>query len=68
MVVSLLLVHNVAGLATKPDYQHGISLLHPLKYPANFKHFEYANPNAPKGGEIICVIPNAKVAAEKLGP
>ena len=52
MVVSLLLVHNVAGLATKPDYQHGISLLHPLKYPANFKHFEYANPNAPKGGEI----------------
>ncbi len=31
---------------------HGLSLYGPPKYPADFKHFEYVNPDAPKGGEI----------------
>src|SRR5262245_51326325 len=29
---------------------HGISAFGDLKYPADFRHFEYVNPNAPKGG------------------
>ncbi|MEL6677753.1 MAG: extracellular solute-binding protein [Pseudomonadota bacterium] len=29
---------------------HGISAFGDLKYPADFTHFEYANPDAPKGG------------------
>ena len=43
----------VAPAAREPAYQHGISLLHPLKYGADFQHFEYANPNAPKGGHLV---------------
>ena len=43
----------VAPAAREPAYQHGISLLHPLKYGADFEHFEYANPNAPKGGHLV---------------
>ncbi len=35
------------------DYKHGISLLHELKYPADFEHFEYANPYASKGGKLV---------------
>jgi microcin C transport system substrate-binding protein len=31
---------------------HGLSMYGDLKYPASFKHFAYANPAAPKGGEI----------------
>jgi len=31
---------------------YGISTFGDLKYPANFKHFDYVNPNAPKGGEM----------------
>lgn len=31
---------------------HGIALRSKLKYGAGFKHFEYVNPNAPKGGEV----------------
>jgi microcin C transport system substrate-binding protein len=32
---------------------HGISLYgDPLKYPADFKHFDYVNPDAPKGGFV----------------
>ena len=30
----------------------GLSLFGDLKYPPDFKNFEYANPNAPKGGTM----------------
>jgi microcin C transport system substrate-binding protein len=35
-----------AGVA----WRHGLSLFGDLKYPANFKQFDYVNANAPKGG------------------
>jgi len=31
-------------------WRHGLSLFGDLKYPAGFKHFDYVNPNAPRGG------------------
>lgn len=31
---------------------HGISTFGNLKYPADFEHLDYVNPDAPKGGEI----------------
>ena len=31
---------------------YSISLLGEPKYPADFKHFDYVNPDAPKGGEL----------------
>jgi microcin C transport system substrate-binding protein len=31
---------------------HGFAVLGALKYPGNFKHFDYVNPKAPKGGRI----------------
>lgn len=31
---------------------HGISLYGDMQYPPEFKHFEYVNPSAPKGGVI----------------
>ena len=46
-------VAPVAPVAEEPAYQHGISLLHELKYGADFEHFEYANPDAPKGGTLV---------------
>ena len=52
--VTAALVGLVAGAesppCTDPDYRHGISYLLPLKYDADFTHFEWANPNAPKAG------------------
>ncbi len=38
--------------ATGPDYLHGYAYLHELKYPPDFTHFDWANPEAPEGGEI----------------
>ena len=31
---------------------HGIAMHGELKYPENFPHFDYVNPNAPKGGTL----------------
>ena len=51
VVPAVLLVASMC-LAEQPSYQHGISLLHDLKYAADFNHFDYANPSAPKGGSL----------------
>jgi microcin C transport system substrate-binding protein len=34
------------------EWRHGLSLFGELKYPAGFKHFDYVNPQAPKGGTV----------------
>ncbi len=34
---------------------HAYSLWGDIKYPASFAHFDYVNPNAPKGGELVAV-------------
>jgi microcin C transport system substrate-binding protein len=34
---------------------HAYSLWGDVKYPAGFTHFDYVNPNAPKGGELVAV-------------
>ncbi|MBI3436553.1 MAG: ABC transporter substrate-binding protein, partial [Proteobacteria bacterium] len=36
--------------AAQAARSHGISAFGDLKYPADFSHFDYVNPNAPKGG------------------
>src|SRR5262245_27354120 len=36
--------------AAQETERHGMSAFGDLKYPAGFKHFDYVNPNAPKGG------------------
>jgi microcin C transport system substrate-binding protein len=33
-------------------WTHGLSLFGDVKYPAGFAHFDYVNPNAPKGGTV----------------
>jgi microcin C transport system substrate-binding protein len=38
--------------------RHGISAFGDLKYPADFKHFDYVNPAAPKGGVFSQIGPS----------
>jgi microcin C transport system substrate-binding protein len=35
-----------------PQWRNGFSLYGELKYPPGFKHFDYVNPQAPKGGAV----------------
>jgi microcin C transport system substrate-binding protein len=45
---------GIIGGARAEDrfWRHGISLFDDLKYPAEFVHFDYVNPQAPKGGTV----------------
>lgn len=54
---ALICLALVAGfvspsLAEESRPVHGLSLFGDLKYPASFKHFDYVNPAAPKGGQL----------------
>jgi microcin C transport system substrate-binding protein len=39
-----------ADATGEPAWRHGLSLFGDIKYPADFKRFDYVNPDAPKGG------------------
>ncbi|MBB4373181.1 microcin C transport system substrate-binding protein [Bradyrhizobium sp. cir1] len=39
-----------AQSASEPPWRHALSLFGKVKYPADFKRFDYVNPEAPKGG------------------
>jgi microcin C transport system substrate-binding protein len=39
-----------AQTASEPAWRHALSLFGDVKYPADFKRFDYVNPDAPKGG------------------
>jgi microcin C transport system substrate-binding protein len=39
-----------AHAQAEPAWRHGLSLFGDIKYPADFKRFDYVNPDAPKGG------------------
>ncbi|MCB1363884.1 MAG: ABC transporter substrate-binding protein [Rhodobacteraceae bacterium] len=54
-LMGLILLLACAGLARAEQdmiRSHGYSYFGDLKYPADFAHFDYVNPDAPKGGEI----------------
>ncbi len=53
--IALLVATGVSILSLSPalaEPQHGLSVFGDLKYPADFKHFDYVNPDAPKGGKV----------------
>jgi microcin C transport system substrate-binding protein len=50
--MAALLIFTGAAAA---EPRHGISIFGDLKYPADFKHFDYVNPDAPKGGKIATI-------------
>lgn len=42
----------LAATTAVAEPRHGISVFGELDYPADFKHFKWANPDAPKGGTL----------------
>ena len=45
----------LAAFDAHAEPSHGIATFDNLKYPPDFTHFEYANPDAPKGGTLSLV-------------
>jgi len=50
LLLSLLLASPFTFASPEP--QHGIAMHGDLKYDANYQHFDYVNPEAPKGGTL----------------
>ncbi len=51
--LALALVIAFPFTAAVAEPKHGLSIFGNLKYAADFKHFDYVNPDAPKGGRIV---------------
>lgn len=51
-LLAALALAPVHAEAQAPEWRHGLSLLGDIKYPPGFKHFDYVNPDAPKGGAV----------------
>ncbi len=56
-ILTLSLFAVMWQTATASEKKHGLSAFGELKYPADFKHFDYVNPKAPKGGRISMIGP-----------
>ena len=58
VLAALLLLGSALGSPSHADpapfeFRHGVSILHELKYPPDFPHFAFVNPDAPKGGTLV---------------
>ena len=42
-----------ASAGAEPKFEHGVSYFGEFKYPPEFEHFDYVNPDAPKGGMLV---------------
>ena len=60
LIVGLLFLYlpaQTTGAGAAETARHGMSMFGELKYPAGFRHFDYVNPDAPKGGRLVRAIP-----------
>lgn len=62
--VTSFVLASTSTQASEP--RHGLSIFGPLAYPADFKHFAYVNPDAPKGGRISMVGPAGRITYDSF--
>ena len=54
ITLSLLVLYCSSAIADgEGEWQHGVSIFDEFKYGTDFDHFDYANPDAPKGGTLV---------------
>jgi microcin C transport system substrate-binding protein len=60
----------ITGLLAAPQAHaaHAIAQYGEPKYPAGFKHFDYVNPDAPKGGTLVLANPSRLTSFDKFNP
>ncbi|WP_175969479.1 extracellular solute-binding protein [Burkholderia sp. BCC0322] len=59
---------QAALAATAAHAAHAIAQYGEPKYPPGFKHFDYVNPAAPKGGTLVLANPNRLTSFDKFNP
>lgn len=66
-LVSFLLAGGIA-CSNSAFGAHAFSLYDTLRYPAGFSHFDYVNPDAPKGGDLYLANPDRRTSFDKFNP
>lgn len=55
LICAATMLNFLSDTANAAEKSHGLSAFGDLKYPAGFKHFDYVNPEAPKGGTLSMI-------------
>jgi microcin C transport system substrate-binding protein len=55
--ITFLCAGQFIATSARAEPAHGLSAFGDIKYPANFTHFDYVNPDAPKGGRLALIGP-----------
>jgi microcin C transport system substrate-binding protein len=63
---ALAVLFAVAPLRAEVLTSHGLSAFGDLKYPPDFAHFDYVEPNAPKGGSMVTTSVRANQSFDTL--
>jgi microcin C transport system substrate-binding protein len=65
MALSIVLA---SGFPVSAFAAHGFALHGDLKYSPDFKHFDYVNANAPRGGTLTLANPDRRTSFDKFNP
>lgn len=63
-----ILLLGCIGYSSSASAAHAFALYDDPKYPPGFTHFEYVNPDAPKGGELFLANPDRRTSFDKFNP
>src|SRR5579859_758961 len=66
--VAAVFAMQAALAATAAHAAYAIAQYGEPKYPADFKHFDYVNPDAPKGGTLVLANPSRLTSFDKFNP
>ncbi|RQV79011.1 extracellular solute-binding protein [Burkholderia anthina] len=66
--VAAVLALHAALAAPAAHAAYAIAQYGEPKYPPGFKHFDYVNPDAPKGGTLVLANPNRLTSFDKFNP
>ena len=64
----LSVVAMATGGSTPAQAAHAFSQYDTPKYPSGFTHFDYVNPDAPKGGSLYLANPDRRSSFDKFNP
>lgn len=68
VVVSTLLFFSATAYSVEGQWVHAYAAYGEPKYPKGFAHFEYVNPDAPKGGTLYLRNPDRRTSFDKFNP
>jgi microcin C transport system substrate-binding protein len=67
-LAALLTIGTASFVTAQAAPVHGLSAFGSLKYKPDFKHFDYVNPQAPKGGAMALLGSSGKTSFDSLNP